>query len=878
MPHDRAHSVSKILSQPQLEKNVSHELFPFRFTFCGFNNSTNLFISIPCAFHKCVFANNRTGGILSLFTASHLLFSECDVQQTSFSVEAKSLLTTVIIRSCVFLSSTRAHNFVASTKAILKIFDSKFVLNHTMIKGMFRLKNTKEDLSGFPHQLTVEDSLIDARYVHAVDLMKSSSEQEHLLLANLTLVCLTKVAFDKIEGESNIRCTPYCLKDQYVRKDTKHPEIAELTMVNSIMVAQSRSSPCQECPFGVRCHFPNVSALPNYWGYFSKGGIHMIRCPNNYCCSTIEECKSVDSCAGNRSGILCGTCEENMTESLFGQNCVPSETCHTTLVLLIYLLAACCYAFFILSFKTVKNYLWEKTALKEKLKLCVKNCKQRSRQATISHLHASAASVMRATLQRAQVTQKTDSGTEAPKSCLRARRRRLQKRKWKSLEDVSSLCKKASADPRPDKTEKQEDTTEKSVDATAEEDKDNSVKLIQIILYYVQDSGLLKVHIPGTVYEQDNIVRKVLEFSPDLLEMYSMFQNVCYASLTAVGKTLLMSLFGPTIMFLLFIIFLLQWLLSNCVKNVSNHSEHLQSKLCEAFLLTVLFGYQKIVKGAFSLVDCISVGQGQALYIQGEIQCFTWWQYAVQCYIFLVVGPFFVFLAIGPFYVRDKKLSPFLFVMSCVCPLPALVFFAVEKIVRKQSFVQTKNANGQESCEDPEKNLPEDREMNSSEIIVETLLKHYKTLKLGSCSYTWLGILKVYRMSLIACHTYITEPLVRLCCMAVFVLCITVATPIVRPYKKESLNIIAFLSHVATIVVCFINIVKAAFIAADFKVNALVEKVLQGCDVLEPVLLNWILVFAVVCWMLSPIWNIVFSKVQQSEKFTALKKTLKRRD
>ena len=48
------------------------------------------------------------------------------------------------------------------------------------------------------------------------------------------------------------------------------------------------------------------------------------------------------------------------------------------------------------------------------------------------------------------------------------------------------------------------------------------------------------------------------------------------------------------------------------------------------------------------------------------------------------------------------------------------------------------------------------------EVIVECLLKHYKCLSFLSVRFTWLGIHKIYRVALVACRTFITEPVKRL--------------------------------------------------------------------------------------------------------------------
>ena len=51
-------------------------------------------------------------------------------------------------------------------------------------------------------------------------------------------------------------------------------------------------------------------------------------------------------------------------------------------------------------------------------------------------------------------------------------------------------------------------------------------------------------------------------------------------------------------------------------------------------------------------------------------------------------------------------------------------------------------------------------EESCEEEIVECLLKHYKYLSVFGIRFTWLGVHKIYRVALVACRTFITEPVV----------------------------------------------------------------------------------------------------------------------
>ena len=114
---------------------------------------------------------------------------------------------------------------------------------------------------------------------------------------------------------------------------------------------------CYPCPTGARCD-NYIQSLPNYWGYKNDSDlISMIRCPEGYCCQNKSYCEGVSSCAQGRKGILCGTCRPNLTESLVSSRCIEANECYPKVIILLYFLAALCYALVALTVNTLKKGL-----------------------------------------------------------------------------------------------------------------------------------------------------------------------------------------------------------------------------------------------------------------------------------------------------------------------------------------------------------------------------------------------------------------------------------------------------------------------------------------------------------------------------------------
>ena len=107
----------------------------------------------------------------------------------------------------------------------------------------------------------------------------------------------------------------------------------------------------------------------------------------------------------------------------------------------------------------------------------------------------------------------------------------------------------------------------------------------------------------------------------------------------------------------------------------------------------------------------------------------------------------------------------------------------------------------------------------SEEEIIHSLLRHYKCLQAFGIQFTWLGIHKLYRLILVACHTYITEPLYRLYIMTGLLVVLCVVSTLIQPYKDRKANVTSALSYTANLVIAMINIGKVVLLTFDCKTN-----------------------------------------------------------
>ena len=373
-----------------------------------------------------------------------------------------------------------------------------------------------------------------------------------------------------------------------------------------------------------------------------------------------------------------------------------------------------------------------------------------------------------------------------------------------------------------------------------------------------------------------------------LVSIYVKTINLCFSfGLTAVTKILAKSVLGYCMMIFILLIYLVQKGITRFVYNDLDIWATFRSRSLQAFIMTVLFSLQKLVIGAFSLVNCVDILNKKVLYIEGDIKFYTWWQNIIQIYICVSVIPLLFIISHAPFNIKDKTMSVKMFILNCFFPLTAFLKFSANRLIQakkiskqplRKAFIllvvvhkaavkflrKNKNISGiddEPSGDDcmvgltqqarpksysvPPDNVEilvasssrhtakstdngssldessdqtkmksrvcvraynvcdpclgdihtgkcfQDNEAQTSseleqsnerdisvkctalevksaknavkhskneKVILDTLLKHYKCLQVRGIRFTWLGIHQAYRVILVVCNTYITEP------------------------------------------------------------------------------------------------------------------------
>ena len=419
-------------------------------------------------------------------------------------------------------------------------------------------------------------------------------------------------------------CQMSCASDEYTYQGGSilFNQIANILGHHLVDETSRENKPvCSSCPIGANCS-NHIKALPNYWGYKDKfDEVSMIRCPSDYSCQGDETCKEIDSCNANRTGPLCGRCKGNWAESLFSPKCLLVDDCPARLILMLYIGGTVAYGLGLMAMSFIK-----------------------------------------------------DVGPAIVNNILKVLTKRVLCRKGEGHQDVNEHQESKSLK----KECKIKDETNVSDHKDDLED-DDFMKYVKILFYYIQDAALFKIQLPSLAQQEESTVVKILQFSPEIfVVLYSKVSDLCFtAGTTAVTKIWFSSLFGPCVMVFIVILYLFQ----TCISQLFHKSgQTFRARVVQTFLLVLLFSFQKLVIGAFTLVKCVNIETKTILYVQGDIECYTWWQRTIEAYIILSIIPTFLVLSHVPFYVQKKEMSVRMFIIGCFLPIPVLAIYHFKKL------------------------------------------------------------------------------------------------------------------------------------------------------------------------------------------------------
>ena len=189
-----------------------------------------------------------------------------------------------------------------------------------------------------------------------------------------------------------------------------------------------------------------------------------------------------------------------------------------------------------------------------------------------------------------------------------------------------------------------------------------------------------------------------------------------------------------------------------------------------------------------------------------------------------MVLPFWAIIFFGPGLLHDCLISLPHFFCACMLPLPFLLGWLLLRLC----------LHGRKVVNAGEASI----EIKAVIQILQGPFKHSQTRLFGpTCGQ---GIVLAQRLILILLFTFINDSLMRMLCMNFFCFIVLLYHIHVLPYKDRRGNYAGSASAAALVIVATINLVRAAFEAAEYVPSGPYEILVKLFDHLENLLIFWL--------------------------------------
>ena len=564
---------------------------------------------------------------------------------------------------------------------------------------------------------------------------------------------------------------------------------------------------CLECPYGGRCE-QGISAVPNFWGFVVGNTVEFQHCPKGYCCASTT-CNKFNTCAPHREGRLCGECEDGYSEAMFSPDCVSNEYCNPNFMWPIAMASGLLYALFLLFQKDMRDAMYLSGVSINALRLRQQSGVEMNHILTDETRERSPLHVVHEdefdTLQ-----------TEVDQDELQPTR---------DVTPVANNNLKASDD---------DECAGENDDAAPPASQDTGASFLIILFYYVQDAQLLHVKtvFARTESKMKTTIKTVLGgLFKFRVELFQFMDKLCLmVGITPIMKELSKIVLIPYVLFQFAVLYVLyKWcqLIKGKSKEDSNpelNQKSFLTRLSQGFVLALLFTYQKLATTSFTLLKCVPVGNVSVLFIEGHVECHQMWQYGVMAYSASCIVPFCLVLLLGPGLLKDGLIKLPQFFCACVAPLPFLVYW-----ISLRLYLRSKRPSDKEVELSPE-----------AQAVISILQGPFKETVSSVFGPTCgQGILIGRRLILVVLHTFVNDPLLRLLCMMLVCFVILLHHVNVLPFKDFKGNMAGSTSAAALLLVGGINLIRAAFEAAEYVPLGPNMTLISVFDEVEDVLMLW---------------------------------------
>ncbi len=418
---------------------------------------------------------------------------------------------------------------------------------------------------------------------------------------------------------------------------------------------------CIPCPYGGHCPGNRLAARPNFYGFWEDGQIAFQRCPADYCCSGSKTapCESYNSCNGNRTGVLCGSCTIDHSMSILSNNCVPDKECGKEVW------------FWPVSVLAVVAYMLWYTLKDEIIKI-------------VSYLPLKLVNRCASKLKSQTSAQRNTLNLHNKKSLRGERVKGVERDNGKTVRTLRGIETGPSLKVEP------EIGFDNSLDLVVDPDLDKGY--FGILTYFVQASVIMRIDVEFHSVEtgQESMLDRVERYINQLLniELSSVSYDICpIVSLEASGKVLFHGLFLLAIYFSWILTYILTILIFKITQKIHRKStkwfEIIRIKLIRGIVEIIKYTYSGFAGITIMAMTCVKVLDEFVWKFDGTVNCLAPWQIGILSVGLGYTIPFFLVIILGTKLMRDHQISGTLFLMGCILPPPFLFYCITVQCYRK---------------------------------------------------------------------------------------------------------------------------------------------------------------------------------------------------
>ncbi|XP_046851798.1 uncharacterized protein LOC124445135 [Xenia sp. Carnegie-2017] len=355
-----------------------------------------------------------------------------------------------------------------------------------------------------------------------------------------------------------------------------------------------------------------------------------------------------------------------------------------------------------------------------------------------------------------------------------------------------------------------------------ENERIDSVGFLEIIFYFYQISSLLQTDTNIKHLLKAQIIIPVQRFF-NFQGVH--FEGVCpIPGLTATGKHLfdVAPVFGTLLA--IYFIYSLHFFISKIFRAYTPKFK----QYLGATMQTILLGYKNIANVSLPLIQCVPINSDRRWFYDGNILCYQWWQILFIAFDVVVVIPFFPVLAWLAVKLHNGIISTKQFFIACVVPLPFFIFWSLQYLLQRCCICRS----------------PVNRTVNSSEYtdtLKSIFLAPFRKPEEGkSGAVYWQSVLIARRFLLTFLSCFITDPTLRLMCMAIICVLALLHHNQVKPFQNPRANTAETISLLSLVVMAIINMYKSFYRFSKEDVSTGWMFVFPTLDIIEMIMLGFI--------------------------------------